>query len=405
MPKKKNYGGQDQEFIPAGNGDASGEYADDNGSNRHFTNFAKPVDNEAKQDDIDKKAKEVSRDDIDKKEYVEKFKNYIADKVPRLKGEKIDNLHEILEQANSRNVKIVADYFAKTGTKIVYRKNGFAYYDPNENSILYGECDFEIEKEKSWQHPGIAIFHEAGHGIDYTSNNKKHTLSFTVVDEKYNMTLNDSVRKEAKDLVGKMKRNDFVEYFKKKTKPAIYEEELEKVCNEAGISKEKYKEFDIKFEENESEIKKIVSEKVRERGLMQKWYNNEINKVEFFQSREQLYKEVMNDFFPNAMKSIVNKHKEIKEKIQKGTEYRWANSFGTLSDVVQGVNSWPYGTLGPGHSASYFKSAPYLLGNEFFAGAFAAIAMNPEEEKVLREYMPRSMEILDNLLKNYVEGK
>lgn len=396
MPKKKNYGGQDQEFIPAGNGDVSGEYADDNGSNRHFTNFAKP---ETKQDD---KAKEV---DIDKKEYVEKFKNYIADKVPRLKGEKIDNLHEILEQANSRNVKIVADYFAKTGTKIVYRKNGFAYYDPNKNLILYGECDFEIEKEKSWQHPGIAIFHEAGHGIDYTSNDKKHTLSFTVVDEKYNMTLNDSVRKEAKDLVGKMKRNDFVEYFKKKTKPAIYEEELEKVCNEAGISKEKYKEFDIKFEENESEIKKIVSKKVNESGLMVKWYNDEISKDEFFQSREQLYKEAMNDFFPNAMKSIVNKHKEIKEKIKKGTEYRWANSFGTLSDVVQGANSWSYGTLGPGHSASYFKNAPYLLGNEFFAGAFAAIAMNPEEEKVLREYMPRSMEILDNLLKNYVEGK
>ena len=42
MPKKKNKAGQDQEYVPSGNGDASGEYADDGGSNRHFTAFKKP---------------------------------------------------------------------------------------------------------------------------------------------------------------------------------------------------------------------------------------------------------------------------------------------------------------------------------------------------------------------------
>ena len=42
MPKKKNKAGQDQEYVPSGNGDASGEYADDGGSNRHFTSFKKP---------------------------------------------------------------------------------------------------------------------------------------------------------------------------------------------------------------------------------------------------------------------------------------------------------------------------------------------------------------------------
>lgn len=43
MPKKKNKAGQDQEYVPSGNGDASGEYADDGGSNRHFVSFKKPV--------------------------------------------------------------------------------------------------------------------------------------------------------------------------------------------------------------------------------------------------------------------------------------------------------------------------------------------------------------------------
>ena len=42
MPKKPNSHGNDQEYVPAGNGDASGEYADEGGSNKGFSNFKKP---------------------------------------------------------------------------------------------------------------------------------------------------------------------------------------------------------------------------------------------------------------------------------------------------------------------------------------------------------------------------
>ena len=42
MPKKPNRTSL-QNYVPAGNGDASGEYADEEtGSNIHFTNFKKP---------------------------------------------------------------------------------------------------------------------------------------------------------------------------------------------------------------------------------------------------------------------------------------------------------------------------------------------------------------------------
>ena len=42
MPKKASSWGQ-QEYVPAGNGDASGEYADEGGSNIHyFSKFKKP---------------------------------------------------------------------------------------------------------------------------------------------------------------------------------------------------------------------------------------------------------------------------------------------------------------------------------------------------------------------------
>lgn len=43
MPTKLNKAGQQQNYVPAGNGDASGEYGDNaTGSNKHFTNFKRP---------------------------------------------------------------------------------------------------------------------------------------------------------------------------------------------------------------------------------------------------------------------------------------------------------------------------------------------------------------------------
>ena len=41
MPTKLNKAGQQQEYVPAGNGDASGEYGNQTGSNKHFQSFHK----------------------------------------------------------------------------------------------------------------------------------------------------------------------------------------------------------------------------------------------------------------------------------------------------------------------------------------------------------------------------
>ena len=41
MPTKLNKAGEQQEYVPAGNGDASGEYGNESGSNRHFQSFGK----------------------------------------------------------------------------------------------------------------------------------------------------------------------------------------------------------------------------------------------------------------------------------------------------------------------------------------------------------------------------
>lgn len=54
MPTKPNKAGQQQPYVPQGNGDASGEYADNqSGSNKHFTNFKQPEQPKAQEPQIE----------------------------------------------------------------------------------------------------------------------------------------------------------------------------------------------------------------------------------------------------------------------------------------------------------------------------------------------------------------
>ena len=58
MPQKPNRSGQLQNYVPAGNGDASGEYGDnESGSNVHFKVFKRP------EDSTPVKSNEVKRED------------------------------------------------------------------------------------------------------------------------------------------------------------------------------------------------------------------------------------------------------------------------------------------------------------------------------------------------------
>jgi len=70
MPTKPNRWSQQQNYVPKGNGDASGEYADDGGLNIHFTNFKKPIEaskKETKQiDNISKNTNTIAQETIDK---------------------------------------------------------------------------------------------------------------------------------------------------------------------------------------------------------------------------------------------------------------------------------------------------------------------------------------------------
>lgn len=87
MPKKPNSHGNDQEYVPAGNGDASGEYADEKGSNWHFENFGSPK-------------KTTSKIDIVKSDIYGKTNVYVDNKLilRDLSDEEADELRRAYEK-------------------------------------------------------------------------------------------------------------------------------------------------------------------------------------------------------------------------------------------------------------------------------------------------------------------
>lgn len=62
MPQKRNHAGNMQNYVPAGNGDASGEYGDNaTGSNVHFKTFKKPDGENDSLSDADKEKEKVEK--------------------------------------------------------------------------------------------------------------------------------------------------------------------------------------------------------------------------------------------------------------------------------------------------------------------------------------------------------
>ena len=89
MPTKPNRAGNQQNYVPAGNGDASGEYGDNaTGSNIHFVNFKKPDESSYEKYTTDKKRRQqIIQEIIDKggikvkkENRAEELANSISDK-------------------------------------------------------------------------------------------------------------------------------------------------------------------------------------------------------------------------------------------------------------------------------------------------------------------------------------
>ena len=104
MPKKPNSHGDMQEYVPAGNGDASGEYGNSEGSNKHFTAFKKKKETRTKE--LSKKQiKEIgnyidgySLDNDEKKDRMIRSLRYYSGSFGDLSGYTDEDLKNIIDE-------------------------------------------------------------------------------------------------------------------------------------------------------------------------------------------------------------------------------------------------------------------------------------------------------------------
>ena len=204
MPKKPNSHGM-QEYVPAGNGDPSGEYADNQGSNRHFTSFKKPgktggdtikVKDETAdvKNDIDKKEILKTNKDAEnsKKDISESFYNKVSNKNEK----SLETSKKIKEETNEEAQKLLSDYFSENEKlKIELGKSGVNWAGRATGYSLI-ESSYGVH----------TIRHEIGHTFDafYGSKleNYDHRYGFSpnlsshYVDEKEGKTFNQVLHEE-----------------------------------------------------------------------------------------------------------------------------------------------------------------------------------------------------------------
>ena len=122
MPTKPNHSGQQQEYVPAGNGDASGEYADNaTGSNVHFKSFKKPENDTSKGTQSKTKLPKENKDKKEKKDQPQK--PHIQDAEKKIKSILSEDMEITLDGFDEETCGVLSDTLGKVVSDFPALKN------------------------------------------------------------------------------------------------------------------------------------------------------------------------------------------------------------------------------------------------------------------------------------------
>lgn len=159
MPKKASSWGQ-QDYVPAGNGDASGEYADDSGSNIHYTfdpeNFGR-----GKGQVKEEPKKEEGHISVSKGDGAQpNFQDYLKNEFKPKKGVTAEGLERQFNTGTD-DAKSIINALIKDGYKI----EGISGRDRFSGRTI--ELSSSSTRENNLiRNEGEIFYHEFSHGID-----------------------------------------------------------------------------------------------------------------------------------------------------------------------------------------------------------------------------------------------
>ncbi|NCA96320.1 MAG: hypothetical protein EOM74_05000, partial [Methanomicrobia archaeon] len=361
MPTKPNSAGEQQDYVPAGNGDPSGEYADDAGANVHFHVFKKPADQSAVKGVIaEGKAKEqqhglqVSAEKVTKPETPKKsIDDY-------LKSHPVENknlekfVKESFDSGSEESKGFLLKGFAKGNVKFERAKSGSSRCVVHYNQFIGEKSDpvlmLATNEEKGdnsgFYAKGSVFYHESTHAIDYAFSSRNGTLPASAQIVLSNgKTLDDSIRYSDE----KVRLREQAEAEIKAEKDKLYAsdplyQEADKALTEIA---EKIK--GLQGNDYDDKLQDLNDQYLRDKLTYDEWQKQVIkldqsldNSPEFKQKKDELIKQ--RSVYSNQRS---NEALKIDQKL--------AIEFGDISDMFEACTGKSAWTMG--HGKDYWSQA------------------------------------------------
>ena len=432
MPTKYNRAGQQQPYVPAGNGDESGEYRDNayggNSTEQKTTpSFPKQ---ESKPLGVKVETTDGSKKDIStiKSSYEGKGNQNLQEELKRRMG-KSSNYKNVVDQikdANDEYSGIIADYYkANEDVQLKFGKNLSSRYQIKITRNWYSDTT-NIDKTVSvgqgiftdtdYYSKGGVFFHESGHALDNTfeKGNVNSNWSCDYKSEKYGVALKDMINKEIRENLNEDAYKQLVEEIKQereKLKSSVWSEAQQKELDD--VKAELNSDFKVlDSDATNTQLKKEANNLLNDLAdLRQKWYqnmgNNELSRL-YTERREQYNKkqQELYDYQDNFYKTKFPNHFALREKKSNLEDEKYnshnkisgpiGRKYGDIADMVQGSLYKDLEGVNMGHSLGYWTSN--TRGKEAFAEIMSAKATNQESYEVLKRYIPKSIEIFDEII-------
>lgn len=423
MPKKPSSWGI-QEYVPQGNGDASGEYADDQGNNTHFTNFVNP--NSPPKVNVKKPPISTPKIDVPKVDVpkVDEQSSETETPIQVTGGGSSKNFEQLLKSKQKdfrdelRNSYSSGDNDSKDvlenaienyGLEINRSRKKFSYYQKDwdgKSSVNYTKGVLDESTTKAL---GETFWHENWHFFD---NNFAFDLRDR--DELHDVPL--SPRQ-----IDSMNLSTHKTLSNGKTLEQTLQAEMQELMDNGTFDK-----IIADSKEHEKRVNEEAERYAKDPRSVEysKLYNelgNEFDKINpihislrnWTKAGEQLAKMmamkkeyVLNHIDPK-LRDFVVEHNDKLSDLQKEKYDRYS----TLSDLYGLHNHIGYGFMKSGHDESYSYHSG-ALANEFMAECGSAFTRTDKRAKreveMLKKYLPNStkaFEELRTLIVNHIRSK
>lgn len=407
MPTKRNKAGQQQNYVPQGNGDASGEYADQaSGSNKHFTNFKKP-DEQAENVKSDLTKTEQPKEDTSKYSGGSKTKSEFSAGIQARGfndykyGEgAVKNFQEVIANANEDCIGIIDHSFQNHRVDFIRDDKNGSYYNKARDEINVDPKDLD----RAFEEKGEAVFHEIGHYLNAQNTIREEhgwrSESLPLVEA--HVLFKDDYKSVAETLQEEIK-----EFAAAKHAPRI-RKERSKYLNE------RLKQYGFTCEEFERNIKKskdiLASDAewldIKDR-VVNDWQNGR------FESREEANKKLREELM-NWKEN--GSYKDLFTAIEYQRPYfrKYQDEWGKLTGIKAVSDVWSSKSdfgFGYGHPRTYYNKSwnnpnpENLVADELWANTFASLTTNNQASlETTKKYFPRTYEKMLKLV-DYLKDK